>query len=87
MFSKYFFKVLILILNSETTFSQGSIVKLTFESNTIFTASTYCLKLYSRLSLYPSSLPPNQIISILFTILGSFLIAKAILVIAPIPNI
>ena len=72
------------ILKFDTTFLQGNIVNLTFDSSTILTALISCLKLYSKLSLYPYSFPPNQITSILLIIAGSFCIASAILVIAPI---
>ena len=75
------------ILSSDTTFLQGNTVSFTFDSNTSRTACISCLKLYSKLSLYPNSLPPSHIISILFIILGSFFIARATFVIAPIANI
>ena len=66
---------------------QGIIVNFTFESNTVLTAFISCLKLNSLLSLFKKLFPPSQIISILSIIFGSFFIANAMVVIAPIAKI
>lgn len=70
----------------DATFSQGIIVNLTLESNTILIASTSCLKLNSKLLSCKKLFPPSQITSILLIILGLYLIARATLVNAPIAN-
>ena len=66
---------------------QGIIVNFTFELNTVRTACISCLKLNSLLCLVKKLFPPSQIISILSIICGSFSIANAMFVIAPIAKI